>query len=66
MTLWIGDLQYWVDENYPHTCFSHTGDVVSIKVIRNKETSYPEGYGFVEFVSHVAIERILQTYNGIR
>jgi RNA recognition motif-containing protein len=37
---------------------------VSIKVIRNKATGYPEGYGFVEFVSHAAAERILQTYNG--
>lgn len=26
-TLWIGDLQYWVDENYLSTCFAHTGEV---------------------------------------
>jgi len=38
--------------------------VVSIKIIRNKLTGQPEGYGFVEFVSHAAAERILQTYNG--
>ncbi|KAG6629942.1 hypothetical protein I3843_14G120200 [Carya illinoinensis] len=63
-TLWIGDLQYWVDESYLHTCFAHTGEVVSIKIIRNKITGQPEGYGFVEFVSHAAAERILQTYNG--
>ncbi|XP_057953557.1 polyadenylate-binding protein RBP47B' [Malania oleifera] len=63
-TLWIGDLQYWADENYLHTCFAHTGEVVSIKIIRNKITGQPEGYGFVEFVSHAAAERILQTYNG--
>ncbi|XP_058072273.1 polyadenylate-binding protein RBP47B' [Magnolia sinica] len=63
-TLWIGDLQYWVDENYLHTCFAHTGEVLSIKIIRNKITGQPEGYGFVEFVSHAAAERILQTYNG--
>lgn len=63
-TLWIGDLQYWVDESYLHSCFSHTGEVVSIKIIRNKITGQPEGYGFVEFVSHAAAERILQTYNG--
>eukprot|EP01018_Ginkgo_biloba_P035495 Gb_20977 [translate_table: standard] len=25
-TLWVGDLQYWMDENYLHTCFSHTGE----------------------------------------
>lgn len=63
-TLWIGDLQYWFDENYLSSCFAHTGEVVSIKIIRNKITGQPEGYGFVEFVSHAAAERVLQTYNG--
>ncbi|KAH9322487.1 hypothetical protein KI387_017126 [Taxus chinensis] len=63
-TLWVGDLQYWVDENYMHSCFAHTGEVISIKIIRNKLTGQTEGYGFVEFVSHAAAERILQTYNG--
>lgn len=63
-TLWIGDLQFWVDETYLHSCFAHTGEVLSIKIIRNKITGQPEGYGFVEFVSHAAAERILQTYNG--
>ena len=38
--------------------------VISIKIIRNKITGQPEGYGFVEFVSHAAAERILQSYNG--
>ncbi|TKY48373.1 Polyadenylate-binding protein RBP47B' [Spatholobus suberectus] len=63
-TLWIGDLQYWVDETYLSHCFAHTGEVVSIKIIRNKMTGQPEGYGFVEFVSHAAAERVLQSYNG--
>jgi len=26
-TLWIGDLQYWMDENYIASCFAHTGEV---------------------------------------
>ncbi|XP_027355009.1 polyadenylate-binding protein RBP47B'-like [Abrus precatorius] len=63
-TLWIGDLQYWVDESYLSQCFAHSGDVVSIKIIRNKMTGQPEGYGFVEFVSHAAAEAFLLTYNG--
>ncbi|CAI0468269.1 unnamed protein product, partial [Linum tenue] len=63
-TLWIGDLQYWMDENYLHSCFSHTGEVASVKVIRNKQTNQAEGYGFMELISHAAAERILQTYNG--
>ncbi|KAJ6966738.1 hypothetical protein NC652_004329 [Populus alba x Populus x berolinensis] len=63
-SLWIGDLQQWMDENYILSIFSNTGEVVQAKVIRNKQTGYPEGYGFIEFVSHAAAERILQTYNG--
>ncbi|KAF6158608.1 hypothetical protein GIB67_040122 [Kingdonia uniflora] len=63
-TLWIGDLQYWVDEAYLSGCFSHSGEVLSIKIIRNKVTGQPEGYGFIEFVSHGAAERVLQSYNG--
>jgi hypothetical protein len=26
-TLWVGDLQYWVEESYLHNCFAHTGEV---------------------------------------
>ncbi|OMO78003.1 hypothetical protein COLO4_24888 [Corchorus olitorius] len=63
-TLWIGDLQFWVDESYLNSCFASTGELVSIKIIRNKLTGQPEGYGFVEFTSHAAAERILQSYNG--
>ncbi|KAL8527523.1 hypothetical protein ACS0TY_005389 [Phlomoides rotata] len=63
-TLWIGDLPYWADENYLRVWFSHTGEVLSIKVIRNKITGVPEGYGFVEFTSHQVAESILQSYNG--
>lgn len=38
--------------------------VISIKVIRNKQTGHSEGYGFVEFNSRGAAERVLQNFNG--
>ncbi|KAL3742145.1 hypothetical protein ACJRO7_017604 [Eucalyptus globulus] len=63
-TLWIGDLQYWMDEAYLTTCFATTGEVANVKVIRNKQTMQPEGYGFIEFYTRAAAERVLQTYNG--
>ncbi|KAH7434497.1 hypothetical protein KP509_06G020000 [Ceratopteris richardii] len=63
-TLWIGDLKYWMEENYIHSCFAHTNEVVSVKIIRNKLTGLPEGYGFIEFTSHAAAERVLHTYSG--
>lgn len=63
-TIWIGDLLHWMDETYLHTCFSHTGEVSSVKVIRNKHTGQPEGYGFVEFYSRAGAEKVLQSYSG--
>ncbi|XP_002510266.2 polyadenylate-binding protein RBP47 isoform X1 [Ricinus communis] len=64
-TVWIGDLHHWMDENYLHTCFASTGEIVSIKVIRNKQTGLSEGYGFVEFYTHATAEKVLQNYAGI-
>lgn len=63
-TIWLGDLHHWMDENYLHNCFAHTGEVVSAKVIRNKQTGQSEGYGFVEFYSRATAEKVLQNYNG--
>ncbi|XP_004499084.1 polyadenylate-binding protein RBP47C'-like [Cicer arietinum] len=64
-TLWIGDLHNWMDENYLHRCFASTGEISSIKVIRNKHNGISEGYGFVEFFSHATADKVLQNYAGI-
>lgn len=29
-TIWLGDLHHWMDENYLHNCFAHTGEVYSL------------------------------------
>ncbi|XP_022725545.1 polyadenylate-binding protein RBP47-like [Durio zibethinus] len=63
-TIWVGDLVHWMDETYLHCCFSHTGEVSSVKIIRNKQTGQSEGYGFVEFNSRATAEKVLQSYNG--
>jgi RNA recognition motif-containing protein len=38
--------------------------VVTIKVIRNRQTGQSEGYGFVEFFSHASAEKALQSFTG--
>ncbi|KAJ0493905.1 putative RNA recognition motif domain, nucleotide-binding alpha-beta plait domain superfamily [Helianthus annuus] len=63
-TVWVGDLQHWMDETYLQSCFAQTGEVASIKLIRNKQTGQSERYGFIEFHTHEAAEKVLQTYNG--
>ncbi|KAL9232330.1 hypothetical protein vseg_007454 [Gypsophila vaccaria] len=63
-SLWIGDLQFWMDENYLYNCFIASGEVQSVKVIRNKQTNQSERYGFIEFANRAAAERALATYAG--
>lgn len=41
-----------------------TGETVEVKLIRDKHTGYPAGYGFVEFESRAVAEKVLDTCNG--
>lgn len=59
-TLWIGDLGYWMDENFLYNLFAGTGTVTSVKIIRSKATNVSEGYGFIEFNSHEAASQVRQ------
>lgn len=60
----MGDLAYWMDENFLMSLYASTGEVLNTKIIRNKVTGYSEGYGFVEFASNFAAQNVLNTYNG--
>lgn len=53
-----------MEESYIHGCFAQTGEVVTVKLIRNKQTGQLEGYGFIEFASRAAADRVIQAYNG--
>ena len=63
-SLYIGDLQDWMDENYIFGLLSVSGEIVNVKIIRNKVTGASEGYGFVECNSHEAAGRVLEEFNG--
>mmetsp|Transcript_14527 Transcript_14527/g.19095 ORF Transcript_14527/g.19095 Transcript_14527/m.19095 type:complete len:446 (+) Transcript_14527:203-1540(+) len=64
-TLWMGDIQTNWDETYVTALFAHAGEQVEVKLIRDKISGYPAGYGFVEFFQgHTAAARCLQTLNG--
>ena len=60
----MGDLAYWMDENFLYSLFVPTGALQTVKIIRNKASNASEGYGFVEFATHAAAEDVLQTLNG--
>lgn len=62
--LWIGDIENWMTEKDVSNMFAQIGSVVNVKIIRDKNSGTPMGYGFVEFSSHEVAARVLQLYNG--
>ena len=63
-TLWIGDLDGYMDETFVYSLFAHTNEVAQIKVIRDKGTGLGSGYGFVEFNNNDIAKYVLDTHNG--
>lgn len=63
-TIWVGDIESWMDEKYLAELFGKSGTVVKVKIIRDKLTNIPIGYGFVEFDSHEVAAKVLELFNG--
>lgn len=64
-TLWMGDLEPYMDEAFISNAFHSMGEgVISVKVIKNKHTGMPTGYCFVEFPDQEAAHRAMLSLNG--
>jgi RNA recognition motif-containing protein len=64
-SLWLGEVENWMDENYISNNFLHYGyKVTSVKIIRDKNTKTTLGYGFVEFDTSDLAKEVLQNVNG--
>lgn len=64
-SLWIGEIENWMDENYISNNFLHYGyKVKSVKIIRDKTTKTVVGYGFVEFNTAELAKEVLKNLSG--
>ncbi|KAI3642298.1 hypothetical protein MP228_011853 [Amoeboaphelidium protococcarum] len=63
-TLWMGDLEPWMDENFVKSSWAHYGEHVNVKMIRDKFTGMNSGYCFVDFQSHARALKALLGLNG--
>ncbi|KAI9871568.1 MAG: hypothetical protein M1830_002736 [Pleopsidium flavum] len=61
-TLWMGELEPWIDENFVRSVWFGMGEQVNVKMIRDK-FSGNAGYCFVDFTSPAAAAKAL-TLNG--
>lgn len=64
-TIYIGNLTYSVSEEMVHDLFSREGTVHSVKLITDRETGKPRGFGFVKMEHNEAISAI-RAFNGTK
>ncbi|XP_067136788.1 tRNA selenocysteine 1-associated protein 1-like [Centruroides vittatus] len=64
-TLWMGDLEPYMDETFLKQAFTLMGEnLVHAKVIKNRYTGLPMGYGFLDFGEEQTAQRVLHRCNG--
>uniref|UniRef100_A0A8D3BGZ4 tRNA selenocysteine 1-associated protein 1 n=1 Tax=Scophthalmus maximus TaxID=52904 RepID=A0A8D3BGZ4_SCOMX len=64
-TLWMGNLDSYMDEKFIIRSFSTMGEqVVNVRILRNKMTGGALGYCFVEMTDEATAERCLRKING--
>ncbi|CEI89135.1 hypothetical protein RMCBS344292_03504 [Rhizopus microsporus] len=65
-TLWMGDLESWMDEEYiQQLWFNYLSIHVPVKLIRDKKTTLSAGYAFIDFSSYDIAQMILDRFNGV-
>ena len=65
MSMYIGNLNYRVRERDLEQMFANYGDVVSIKIAKDRDTGKSRGFGFVEMENPVNESRVIRALNGM-
>jgi cold-inducible RNA-binding protein len=64
MKLYVGNLPESMTDEQLKTIFSEAGPVSSAKVIMDRYTGQPRGFGFVEMETKVDGQRAISMFNG--
>ncbi len=56
--LYVGNLPWSANEEEVRNTFAAYGEVISVKLIEDRETGRPRGFGFVEMDDQGALEAI--------
>ncbi|KAK6020596.1 hypothetical protein OSTOST_13748 [Ostertagia ostertagi] len=63
-SVFVGNISYEVPEDTIRQIFSKVGHVVHIKMVHDRETGKPKGYGFIEFLDVQTAELAIRNLNG--
>lgn len=62
--LYVGNLSYTTTEADLKTLFAKAGQVVSVALIKDRDTGQSKGFAFVEMGSQVEVEQAISMFNG--
>jgi RNA recognition motif-containing protein len=61
--LYVGNLSYTTSEDELRTLFTQAGQVVSVAVIKDRDTGTSKGFGFVEMTTQVDAQKAISMFN---
>ena len=64
MNHYVGNLSYKLTENQLREAFEDFGSVVSVRMINDRETGRPRGFGFVEMADRDEGQNAIDSLNG--
>ena len=64
MNIYVGNLNYNLEENQLEEVFTEFGSVSSVKIITDKRTGRSKGFGFIEMPDDVEAEAAIEALNG--
>ena len=66
MNIYIGNLTHAITEDRLQAMFAEFGSIESVKVIKDRFTGTPKGYGFIEMPSNSEADQAIKALNGSR
>jgi RNA recognition motif-containing protein len=62
--LYVGNLSYTTTEEDLQTLFSQAGTIVSVTLIKDRDTGRSKGFAFVEMENQSDVEKAIQMFDG--
>jgi RNA recognition motif-containing protein len=66
MNIYIGNLSDSMTEEKLKSLFAEFGDIESVKVIKDRFSGRPKGFGFIEMPSNSEADQAIKALNGNR
>jgi RNA recognition motif-containing protein len=64
MNIYLGNLSISTKEDTLKSLFAKFGDVESIKLVKDRFTGRPKGFGFIEMPSNSEADQAIKALNG--